>query len=140
MVLPFQSLLELSISSLLSIERVPKTLILTTPPRAPHLLSFAHRYSIPPFGSPNCNCPHSMAIDRDSATLDGDPKEDGSDGGDSFSEDDGSAMSDDKEPNDLMTLDQYQEEVHHEALIKKGSHTGTPSQKKGRLEISEPSS
>lgn len=81
-----------------------------------------------------------MAVDRVVAALDGDPVEEGSDGEDSFSEDDGSAMSDDEEHDDLMTLDQYQEEVHREALIRKGSHSRITSQKKGRMEIGEPSS
>lgn len=95
--------------------------------------------SSPPSHLLDPNCSYATAVDRVVAALDGDPVE-GSDEEDSFSDEDGSAMSDDEESDDLMMLDQYQEEVRREALITKGSHTGTSSQKKGRLELGDPCS
>lgn len=96
-------------------------------------------FSSPPSIIPNPNCSHAMAVDKVSAALDGDPGEDDSGGDDCHSDEDGSAMSDDDETDDLMTLDQYQEEVRRENLIRKGTLSGSPSMKKGRLEAGESS-
>lgn len=48
-------------------------------------------------------------------------------------------MSEEEEPDDLMTLDQFQEEARREALICKGSLLAVETQKKGRLEKGETS-
>lgn len=97
-------------------------------------------FSSPSPITPNPNFTHSMAVDKVSAALDCDPMENDSGGDDCFSDGDGSAMLDDDEPDDLMTKDQYQEEVHRETLIRKGTLSRAPSQKKGRLVAGESSS
>lgn len=49
-------------------------------------------------------------------------------------------MSNEEGPDDMMTLDQYLEEVRRKALIRKGSHYSALFLKKGRLEFGNPSS
>lgn len=62
-------------------------------------------------------------------------EEDGSDEGDLSDEDDSVdvEMSDDDGLDDDMTLNQYQDEVRREALIRKNSNSAEVSPKKGRI-------
>lgn len=82
-----------------------------------------------------------MAVDRVLFALNGDHS-DGSDAGDGGDSDDSvEDMSDvDDEPDDSMTLVQYQAEFRREDLIHKGSHVAGSSLKKGRLECGKSSS
>lgn len=58
----------------------------------------------------------------------------------SASEESDDQMSEEEdEPDDLMTLDQYQEEARRVALIRKGPILDVETQKKGRLEVGEDS-
>lgn len=86
--------------------------------------------------------PHLLIVDQVSAALneeimdedsDGDPDDDIDSDDDGESDDDG--MSQDDEPEDDMTLIQYQAEVRRDALIRKSSHSSCSSPKKGRMEM-----
>lgn len=65
--------------------------------------------------------------------------EEDSDNDDDASEDSEDQMSEGDEPDDHMTLDQYQEEARRVALIRKGSLLDVETLKKGRLEMGESS-
>lgn len=67
-----------------------------------------------------------------SHTFQGDNDRETGDSGESDEE-----MSDDEEPNDLITLDQYQEGACKETLARKGSHILVVSQKKGRVDTGD---
>lgn len=61
--------------------------------------------------------------------------EEDSDGDDVFSDEEDDEMPDDvEEPDDSMTLVQYQEEARRDALVRKGSYTSSVSPKNGRVE------
>lgn len=91
--------------------------------------------SPPPHVPGTANSSHQMTVDRVSSALEMDPVGEDSDDNDSLSEDKGLDISDDNDLDDLMNLDQYHEEARCDALIRKGFHAGTPSQKKGRLDV-----
>lgn len=80
---------------------------------------------------------HSMLVDKVNNILQDPPSygisdEDVDDGSSENSEDE---MVEDDDPDDMMTIVQYQSEAHREALIRKGSHAVQASQKQGRINI-----
>ncbi|XP_039134569.1 uncharacterized protein LOC120271948 isoform X2 [Dioscorea cayenensis subsp. rotundata] len=108
-------------------------------------LTLAHSNSPPPILHTSLQIPppyppqskrsfHLHVIDQVSAMLhmedmDEDSNGDSSDDADDEDED----MSEDGEPDDDMTLVQYQEEVKHEAIIRKSAHSSCSSPKKRLL-------
>lgn len=51
-----------------------------------------------------------------------------------FSGDEDDDMSDDDKVDDLITLDQVQAEARRDSLIRKGTHIGASTQKKGSID------
>lgn len=83
----------------------------------------------------NLGCSHMMGIDKDFVDLhDSHSPEDDIYHNSYASNNIGKAMSDDA-PDDLMTLDQFQDKVCRGALIWKGSHVVDSFHKKGRVEF-----
>lgn len=77
--------------------------------------------------------PHLLVVDQVSAALlDGDMDEDSDEGADSSGDED-EEMPDDEDPDNDVTLVQYQEEARREALIRKSAHSFCSSPKKGRM-------
>lgn len=115
--------------------------------RTEKALPFVHLNSPPPILRSSLHPPspcspqserdaHLLVVDHVSAALlDGDMDKD-STGDTGLSDDDGDAkeMSEDGDPDDDMTLVQYQEEARREALIRKNTHSSCSSLKKGRME------
>lgn len=81
---------------------------------------------------------HSRLVDQVSAALDEGSMEEDSGHNDDDSVEFDDQMSEEDEPDDMMTLDQFQEETRREALIRKGSLLAVETQKKGRVEKGEP--
>lgn len=102
----------------------------------PVLLSSIAEDSSPPA---NPNPEHSNLVDRLTAALDDGSMEEDSDQDDDESENSDDQMSEEGEPEDLMTLNQFQEEARRVALIRKSPLLDVESQKKGCLEMGESS-
>lgn len=83
---------------------------------------------------------HLKLVGQVSGVLEEGSMDEDSDPDGSASEDLDDQMSEEEdEPDNLMTLDQYQEEARRVALIRKGSILDVETQKKGRLEVGEAS-
>lgn len=85
------------------------------------------------------NPEHSKIVGQVTAALDDGSMEEDSKYDDEASEDSDAQMSEEEEPDDLMTLNQYQEEARRVALICKGTLLDVEFLKKGRLEKGESS-
>lgn len=84
-----------------------------------------------------------MLVDKVYGVLQSSTLDNGSQDEEEYQSDVDKEMSDyeeyygDDDPNDLMTLSQFHDEVHRKALVQKGVHDVTPSHKKGRVEEGE---
>lgn len=94
------------------------------------------RSSLQDIASPACigDQSHSSQVEKVSSALDPGLIEEDSSKDEDFSADEHEEMSDDGDPDDDMTLNQYQEEARRDALIRKNSQTSDVLPKKGRVE------